>query len=575
MARTTLMRTLQRIAADCREADRRGVPVELLAEARADEAQRLTRRDLIKRAGAVGAAATFGPAAFAGAARADATPANRGRKPSIAIVGGGIAGLSAALTLNDAGLASTVYESSDRVGGRMHSDTSGYWQNGQTSEWCGELIDTGHTTILALADRFGLATVNLPAAEPAGATDTYFFGRHYYSVAQATADFVAVQAALDIDTTAAGYPTTYNTSTAAGRALDNMSVYDWISSRVPGGHSSPMGQLLDVAYGEEYGADTNIQSALNLVYLLGFQPVDGQFAIFGFSDEVFHISGGNEQLPDAIASSLPSGSVVTGWQLARIVANRDGSSTLTFNTGHRTQTVTADQVILCMSFPALQNVDYSRANFDPLKQTAITQLGAGRNVKLQLQFQSRYWNNHGPWGISSGGSYSDTGAVNTWDVSRGQSGSTGILVDYTGGSIASGFRPYTPYSNASTNPQVTGYAQNFLRQIESVYPGISRQWNGKASLSVPALDPNLGLSYSFWKVGQYQSFSGYEGVRQGNIHFAGEHCSQDFQGYMEGGASEGVRAAQEIMDDLSMPHGHRGHGRGRDRWDTTRRTTRR
>jgi monoamine oxidase len=37
---------------------------------------------------------------------------------------------------------------------------------------------------------------------------------------------------------------------------------------------------------------------------------------------------------------------------------------------------------------------------------------------------------------------------------------------------------------------------------------------------------------------------------EGRIHFAGEHCSQDFQGYMEGGASEGVRAAGEILAAL-------------------------
>jgi monoamine oxidase len=60
-------------------------------------------------------------------------------------------------------------------------------------------------------------------------------------------------------------------------------------------------------------------------------------------------------------------------------------------------------------------------------------------------------------------------------------------------------------------------------------------------------DPNLLCSYSYWKVNQYHTFSGYEGVAQGNIHFAGEHCSQDFQGYMEGGASEGVRAAKEVL----------------------------
>jgi monoamine oxidase len=64
------------------------------------------------------------------------------------------------------------------------------------------------------------------------------------------------------------------------------------------------------------------------------------------------------------------------------------------------------------------------------------------------------------------------------------------------------------------------------------------------------LDPNLNCSYSYWKVGQYAGFSGWEGLRQGNIHFAGEHCSVDFQGYMEGGASTGVAAANEILADL-------------------------
>jgi monoamine oxidase len=66
----------------------------------------------------------------------------------LAIVGAGIAGLNAALTLRDKGIGSTVYEASDRIGGRMHSDRSGYWANAQVSEFCGELIDTNHTVIL-------------------------------------------------------------------------------------------------------------------------------------------------------------------------------------------------------------------------------------------------------------------------------------------------------------------------------------------------------------------------------------------------------------------------------------------
>jgi monoamine oxidase len=237
--------------------------------------------------------------------------------------------------------------------------------------------------------------------------------------------------------------------------------------------------------------------------------------------------------------------------MTSIAKNLDGSVRLTFSTPAGAATVTADQVILTTPFPVLRTLDYSRAGFDDLKRTAITQLGAGRNAKLQLQFTSRYWNTPGPWGVSNGSSYTDLGYQNTWDVTRAQAGSTGILVNYSGGSVAGAFAPRAPYSSAEDDQQVAKYAKSFLSQLETVFPGITKQWNGKATLSTPLRDPNLLCSYSYWRVGQYTTFSGYEGVAQGPVHFAGEHCSTDFQGYMEGGAREGARAALEVFHALT------------------------
>src|SRR5712692_10528877 len=173
MAKTPLMRALQKLAGEHAAAERLGIEV---AEVRAlEEEAGLSRREFLKRSGAVGAAmAVGGPMALA-------RPARAASAPRIAVVGGGIAGLSAALTLRDQGVASTVYEASpDRLGGRMHSDRSGYWTNGQISEVCGELIDSGHKTILQLAQRFRLPTVDLTAAEPNGSEDTYYFFGGYY-----------------------------------------------------------------------------------------------------------------------------------------------------------------------------------------------------------------------------------------------------------------------------------------------------------------------------------------------------------------------------------------------------------
>jgi len=541
MARTPLLRALHKLAEEHRTADGLGIsPAELRGQR--DEAA-YSRREILKRAGIAGAGVAAGPLAFASRAKAATTPQGR-----IAIVGGGIAGLSAAMTLADKGVASTVYEAAtDRVGGRMHSDRTGYWADSQVSEFCGELIDSGHKTMLHLAQRFGLATSDLFAAQPNGSTDTLWFLGGYYSTDQADKDFQPIHNTLQGQVQATSYPTTYAVHTDAGVTFDQMSVYDWIENYVPGKHASAMGRMLDAAYNEEYGAETKDQAALNLMYLLGYKAIPGNFSIFGASDERYHIDGGNEQLPEAIANYVGRANVKQGWAMQSIKANADGTVTMSFTTPGKTQTVTADHVILCMSFAVLRTLNYSGAQFDSLKKTAITQLGAGRNSKLQLQFRSRLWNAQGPWGLSNGNVYTDIGIQNIWDVSRGQTGDSGLLVNYSGGNVAGGYKPSTPYSNAATNSQVTTYANAFLSKLETVFPGITKQWNGNATLSTPFLDPLLNCSYSYFKPGQYTGFSGYEKVRQGNIHFAGEHCSQDFQGYMEGGATEGIRAANEVL----------------------------
>jgi monoamine oxidase len=80
-----------------------------------------------------------------------------------------------------------------------------------------------------------------------------------------------------------------------------------------------------------------------------------------------------------------------------------------------------------------------------------------------------------------------------------------------------------------------------------VWPGATQRYQGLANLSYPTGDPNLLGSYSAYKVGQITGFAGYEGVPQGSIFFGGEQCSVNFQGYMEGGAEEGRRAALEVL----------------------------
>ena len=546
MARTTLAGRLQQMAARYRAADALGLDVtEVTAMSEHKIREGLSRRGLLKGATVLAGAAVFGelPAAV-GKARAAAAP-------RVVIVGAGISGLAAALRLQDSGVKATVYEANTRIGGRMFTNTT-TWASGQVSEWGGELIDTGHKTIQTLARRFNIALDDLVQAEPSSAEPTYYFGGAYYPYSMATNDFQAVHQAVTADLHSFTWPVTWDSHNAAGTALANLSIYDWIETRVPGGHASNMGKLLDVAYNIEYGGETRDQTSLNLLGLLGYQPSPGQFSIFGLSDEKYHMRGGNQQLPTAIAAALPAGSINTGWSLTKLATNGDGTQTLNFKVGTSTLTVTADHTILAVPIGVLQTLNFTGARFDARKTGQISSMRMGSNAKLQLQFSSRLWNQHGAWpGVSSGESYSDTGYQNTWEVSRAQPGVQGLLVDYTGGNLAGAYNPSSPFSDQS-NPQVVAYARTFLSQAELVYPGLTAAWNGKATLSAWPKNPYSWGAYSYWPTAYCQNYLGYEKVRQGNTHFAGEHCSIDFGGYMEGGAVEGQRAATEILTDYGL-----------------------
>lgn len=59
-------------------------------------------------------------------------------------------------------------------------------------------------------------------------------------------------------------------------------------------------------------------------------------------------------------------------------------------------------------------------------------------------------------------------------------------------------------------------------------------------------------SYAVYRVGDWTSFAGLESKPVGKMYFAGEHCSTDFKGYMNGGAETGRIAAEAIIENLKV-----------------------
>jgi monoamine oxidase len=486
-------------------------------------------------------AAATAAAIAAGCARSDspppapkpgAPPVPSGQQPRIAIVGAGVAGLNAAYKLQQAGLRSTIFEGANRTGGRMFTATN-LLAEGLTTELGGEFIDSDHEEMLNLMKEFGLERLDTRAPEAASLTpETYFINGRHYTQAQAARAFVPTAKRILADYDALGDVVDYKTE-GGGTTIDRQSIAQYLDGI---GVSGWMRELLDVAYVTEYGLDAGEQSALNFVFLIGTGDLEDPeaFMLLGESDERYKVRGGNQQIVDELAKRVEPG-IRRLHRLEAIRSNGQGF-TLTFQADGKAVDEAADVVILTVPFSILRDVKLEMP-LPELKQRAIRELGYGMNAKVLVGFNSRVWEKLG----YSGATYSDQPFQLAWANSLLQPGTAGGLTLYSGG------KPAMDIGQGSAEAA----AARLMPGIERAYPGATAQRNGKVSRFHWPTFPWTKGSYSCYKPGQWTTIAGAEALPVGNLFFAGEHCSYDFQGYMNGAAQSGADTAREVMAAMS------------------------
>src|SRR5688572_20237996 len=201
------------------------------------ESRRLTTCEAIERRAERAQASSISRRRFLGAAGASAvaavasgvSPRLLGSTPRIAIVGGGLAGLTCADRLEAKGLRATVYEADSRLGGRCFSNRS--LVPGMACENGGELIDTGHKTMLRYANEFGLPFESY--VKKAGEAKFWFFGRSW-SEEEVVDQFRVVVAAMRRDLRAISGDATFYEHTSADVAFDNLDLATYFASRTAG-----------------------------------------------------------------------------------------------------------------------------------------------------------------------------------------------------------------------------------------------------------------------------------------------------------------------------------------------------
>ena len=460
--------------------------------------------------------------------------ANNGRTaPRIAIIGGGIAGLHAAFILKQKGYTAAVYEASNRIGGRIFTGKN-LMGDGLYTEMGGEFIDSIHKDMLTLAKTFNLELIDtkLPNTSTLK-SQAYYFNGIQYTEQQVIDAFTPFAQKIKADQLTMSGLITADTHSTADAALDNMNMAQYFDKI---GLTGWLRSMLDVAYVTEFGQPINQQTALNFLWMVSPKIQDGSFEVFGASDERYKIKGGNDQIINNLAAQI-NGQITLGHELVEINQTSGGSHELTFRADKTTKKITADYVLLTIPFTILKSIKVTPA-WPTWKQKAITELGYGNNSKLMVGFKNRYWNDAGYQGYY----FTDSKLQSGWDNAEGQLPLEGGLTLYSGGQQSIDVGSGTPSGQLSTH----------LPLLEKMYPGATANLNGKVERFVwPTYRWTL-CSYACFKPGQYTTIAGNEMKPVGKLFFAGEHCSYDFQGYMNGGAETGRRAAEAMAEKIKL-----------------------
>ncbi|HLC09365.1 MAG TPA: NAD(P)/FAD-dependent oxidoreductase [Methyloceanibacter sp.] len=501
----------------------------------------LTRRRLLRLSAAAAGAAVLSPVLDWSAYAKQERP-----KGPIAIIGGGVAGLTAAYRLQAAGATPIVFEASNRWGGRMFTQYDFY--KGMFCELGGEFVDTNHEDLQKLGAELGVEMQKLVADDQYD--DLYFFKGIFHTPKEMvdpekqTGAFapIAKRIAKDADK----LTDKDENWTSYARKLDKMSLKAYLE-QFRGKTDDWAIDLLDVGYNIEYGLETKDQSSLNMVDFITtdfITDMSKPFLMFGESDEVFRIKGGSSALITALVAALENKIEMKQGYALTSLDQKGGKIVLGFDAPGGPASESYEAVILALPFTKLRQVkglESLRLGADKLK--CIRELGMGMNAKILQGTTSRVWRSpdSGLPAPSNGTFYSDLGFQNLWDSSRAQPGEAGLITNYIG--VKAGL----------------GDAKSALDAFRADLPKMSPKM-------AEAIDPNAVVAW-FWSVypftlgsyaganvGQYTTLLevASEPALDGRLQFAGEHTSSDFLGFMNGGVESGNRAAAALVEVMAL-----------------------
>lgn len=403
----------------------------------------------------------------------------------VAVVGAGLAGLTAAVHLVAGGLDVTLLEGRGRVGGRLWSERLDTPGGPVVIERGGEFVLDGYDAVRRL-----LGMVDL------GVTDT---GMSYYVRHLAETPDITPAALAEAGRSAADAVHRHPGTPSAADVLDGLQ----LDPRVA--------EALRARIEISTAASVREVSAATLHQVASFKPLPS-----------WRITGGNQGLPERLARLL-DGRVRLGVTVRSVEPLDAGGAVV--RTSEDDLEVRA--VVVALPLGVVREAATTDLPVPHWKRAALDRLVQGHAAKLHVPLRQR---------PATSAVMSVRGRYWTWTAEDGSGQVPAVLNAFLGS------RDAVEASGVLTQPE------RWAADVAALRPDLDIDPTASPTVTAWSLDPFARGAYTARSPQSRSGDTELLEAPVGDVHFAGEYADADFAGTMEGAVRSGERVAARLLD---------------------------
>jgi len=444
----------------------------------------------------------------------------------VVVLGAGLAGLTAALHLQDHGIEVQVIEAQDRVGGRVHSMR----QLGSNKEAGGTYIGAGYQHVISAAERYGVKLIDVtPMLEFFREQELVLGGeiiRQSEWPTHPANPFPEKDRGL--------MPWNYNRVLTARenpletpeawlepeQAHNDVSLHEWMQGLGLTDEAISLGYGLNVSFGD----NARDVSALLMFFRAAFSVAQRRQAPEGIAG--FTAQDGVQRIPEAMAEALDKevhfGKVVVGIDDSAAQAVVHCADGTIYETPH---------VVCSLPFGVLQDIEIE-PTLTGVQRAAVEELPSQSMTQIYFAHKSNFWEADG------------------FNPSMFTDGVAGMVAAARNGEDPNQVTSFTAWAMGPNAERLDALppaqaADLVIQAIEAVRPAARGQLEF-LGLQSWGTDPFARGGWAYFRPGQVARFGAAMGAPHGRIRFCGEHLGRAARG-MEGAMESGQRAAEEII----------------------------